>query len=88
MRQAAGPRPVAMQGGGIVTAQRRTPQQILFQMLQGLNPRVMANMLPSMKAITGSIVSGLGKPPEDFFEEVRQGAPPTYGSSNVAYGSY
>ena len=68
----------------MIAPPRKTPQEILYRMLQGLTPRVMANMLPTMKGVTSSIVSGLGKPPEDFWAEVGQGAPPTYGQGAMS----
>ena len=76
------PRPFV--DGGVIAPPRKTPQEILYRMLQGLTPRVMANMLPTMKGVTSSIVSGMGKPPEDFWAEVAQGAPPTYGQNAMS----
>ena len=79
--------PSAFDQGGTATP-RRSPQEILHQMLLGLTPRRVANMLPTYRDVTSSVVSGLGKPPEDFWSQVGAGAPRPFGSGVQNYGNY
>ena len=80
------PRPMAE--GGTVQQPRMNPQQLLYRLMGGMTPRARANMLPSMRGGMSSIVSGLGMPPEDFWNRAEAATPPTFGQGQQSYGNF
>jgi hypothetical protein len=61
---------------------------IIRQFAEGLDPRSFFNMLPSQREFLAGIVSFLGRPPEDFFEEVFRSFPTAPNPAQTLFASF